>query len=54
MVRTMLDQSQSSEVASRHGQVLFGSDDANRAIESQATLKTRFARDFATLQANLS
>jgi hypothetical protein len=52
--RSMLNQSSSDEVASRHGHVLFSRDDIQQASEFQTMLKTRFGKDLATLQANIS
>jgi hypothetical protein len=42
------------EIASRHGQVLFSRADVQRAAEFQATLKSRFAKELSTLQADVS
>jgi hypothetical protein len=41
------------EVAARHGKALFDRTDIERAMNFQATLKQRFARDLATLQVKL-
>ena len=52
--RSKLNQSAGDEVASSHGRILFSGDDIHQAIEFQAILKARFAKDLATLQANIS
>lgn len=42
------------EIEARHGKTLFDSVDIQRAMEFQATLKQRFAKDLATLQVDLT
>jgi hypothetical protein len=49
-----LDQNGRDEVAVRHGSMLFSRADLQRAAEFQATLKARFAKELATLQAAVS
>ena len=51
---SLLDVSGVNEVAARHGKVLFDRTDIERAMNFQATLKERFAKDLATLQVKLS
>jgi len=52
--REMLDQSGRDEVASRHGLVLFSRADVEYAAEFQAMLKSRFAKELATLQSAIA
>jgi len=49
--RSLLDEKGADEIAARHGKALFDRTDIERAIEFQVTLKRRFAKDLATLQA---
>lgn len=49
--RSMLNEKGIEEIAARHGRVLFDRTDIERAMEFQATLKRRFAKDLSTLQA---
>jgi hypothetical protein len=51
---SLLDVGGVNEVAARHGKVLFDRTDIERAMNFQATLKERFAKDLATLQVKLS
>jgi hypothetical protein len=48
---SLLDERGIEEIAARHGKALFDRPDIERAMEFQATLKQRFAKDLATLQA---
>jgi hypothetical protein len=41
-------------MAARHGKALFDRTDIQRAIEFQAMLKQRFAKDLSTLQVELT
>jgi hypothetical protein len=50
----MLDSAGVDEAASRHGKGLFDRADIERAMNFQATLKERFAKDLATLQVKLT
>ena len=50
----MLDSTGVDEVASRHGKGLFDRADIERAMNFQAMLKERFAKDLATLQVRLT
>jgi hypothetical protein len=43
-----------NEVTARHGTALYDRRDIERAIDFQTTLKTRFAKDLATLQVKLN
>jgi hypothetical protein len=52
--RSMVVQTDASEVAARHGKVLFDRNDIERAKTFQSTLKTRFAKDLATLGVELA
>jgi hypothetical protein len=47
--RATLDQNRRDEMASRHGLILFSRADLQRAAEFQTMLKTRFAKELATL-----
>jgi hypothetical protein len=49
--RATLDQNGRDEIASRHGHILFSRIDLQRVAEFQAMLKSRFAKELATLQA---
>lgn len=49
--RSLLDTKGVNEIAARHGKALFDRTDLERAIEFQAALKRRFAKDLSTLQA---
>lgn len=49
--RSLLAEKGADEIAARHGKILFDRTDIKRAMEFQATLKLRFAKDLATLQA---
>lgn len=48
---SLLEEKRVDEIAARHGRALFDRNDIERAREFQATLKVRFARDLAMLQA---
>ena len=48
--RSLLDEKGADEIAARHGRALFDRTDIDRAMEFQATLQRRFAKDLATLQ----
>jgi hypothetical protein len=50
----MLDSAGVDEVVSRHGKGLFDRADIERAMNFQAMLKERFAKDLATLQVRLT
>ncbi len=50
---SMLGQKGQDEIASSHGRVLFSRADIKRAIEFQAMLKSRFAKELSTLQADV-
>jgi len=50
----MLDSAGVDEVASRQGKGLFDRADIERAMNFQAMLKERFAKDLATLQVRLT
>ena len=52
--RSMLEQGESDAVAARHGRVLFDRGDLERAGEFQSTLKSRFAKELATLEVILT
>lgn len=52
--RSLLDGKGMEEIAARHGKTLFDRTDIERAMEFQATLKQRFARELATLQVAIS
>jgi hypothetical protein len=52
--RSLLDAKRVEEMAARHGKALFDRTDIQRAIEFQATLKQRFAKDLSTLQVDLT
>jgi hypothetical protein len=51
--RSLLQATGMDEVAARHGKRLFDRVDLERALEFQTTLKRRFAKDVATLQAGV-
>lgn len=48
--RSLLDEKGAEEIAARHGKALFDRTDIERAMEFQATLKRRFAKELSTLQ----
>jgi hypothetical protein len=50
---TSLDAGGVEEIAARHGKALFDRTDIERAMNFQAALKERFAKDLATLQVKL-
>jgi hypothetical protein len=50
---TLLDAGGVEEIAARHGKALFDRTDIERAMNFQAALKERFAKDLATLQVKL-
>lgn len=50
----LLDERGMEEVAERHGKVLYDRTDIKRAQEFHATLKQRFAKDLATLRAEVA
>jgi hypothetical protein len=50
----LLDAGGVDEVAARHGKALFDRTGIERAMNFQATLKERFAKDLATLHVKLS
>jgi hypothetical protein len=52
--RSLLHVAGVDEAAVRHGKALFDRTDIERAMNFQAALKERFARDLATLQVKLS
>ncbi len=51
---SLLDVKQVEEVAERHGKVLYDRTDIERAREFHATIKMRFAKDLATLKAEVN
>jgi hypothetical protein len=51
--RSLLKDRHMDEIAARHGKTLFDRTDIERAIEFQATVKRRFAKELATLQAGV-
>ena len=51
--RSLLDTKRVEEIAARHGKALFDRVDIDRAMEFQATLKRRFAKDLSTLQVDI-
>lgn len=51
--RWLLDTRRIEEIAARHGKALFDRTDIDRAVEFQATLKRRFAKDLCTLQVDV-
>jgi hypothetical protein len=53
-VQSMFDNQGTDEIAARHGAALFDRKDIERALEFQASLKKRFARDLEMLQVSLS
>jgi hypothetical protein len=52
--KSMLDQSNRNDVASRHGHVLFDRKNLQSATEFQAMLKGRFSKELTTLQATVA
>jgi hypothetical protein len=52
--QSMLVERGRDEIASRHGQILFSRTDIQRATAFQETLKSRFAKELSTLQADVS
>jgi hypothetical protein len=51
---SLLDADGTDEVTARHGKALYDRSDIERAVNFQAMLKERFAKDLATLQVALS
>ena len=51
---SLLDDLGTDEISARHGQALYERRDIQRAMEFQAILKGRFAKDLAALQADLA
>src|SRR5712675_2622236 len=51
---SLLDAGGVDEIAGRHGKALFDRTDIKRALNFQAALKERFAKDLATLQVKLA
>jgi hypothetical protein len=51
---SLLDAGGVDEIAARHGKALFDRTDIKRAMNFQAALKERFAKDLATLQVKLA
>ena len=51
--RSVLDKKGVDEITARHGKPLFDRSDIERAIEFQAMLRQRFAKDLSTLQGNV-
>jgi len=51
---SLIDAGGVDEVTARHGKTLFDRTDVERAMNFQAALKTRFAKDLATLQVKLA
>ncbi len=51
--RSLLEAKSVEEIAARHGKALFDRTDIDRAMEFQATLKRRFAKDLSTLQVDM-
>jgi hypothetical protein len=51
---SLLDAGGVDEIAGRHGKALFDRTDIKRAMNFQAALKERFAKDLATLQVKLA
>jgi hypothetical protein len=51
---SLLDAGGVDEIAARHGKALFDRTDIERAMNFQAALKERFAKDLATLQVKLA
>ncbi len=52
--KNLLLQKGVEEIAGRHGKALFDTVDVERAMEFQATLKQRFAKDLGTLNVELT
>jgi hypothetical protein len=51
--KSLLRQKGVEEITARHGKALFDSVDIQRAMEFQAMLKHRFAKDLGTLNVEL-